>query len=87
MILIVADTGPINYLIQIGHVEVLPRLVEKVVLAASVQVELLRDAAPAVVREWATNPPTWIEIRSAGQPIEAKAFPRPTVRLSRLRGN
>jgi predicted nucleic acid-binding protein len=72
VILIVADTGPINYLIQIGHIEVLPRLVERVVLPATVQNELLRDAAPAVVREWATNPPTWVEIRSAGQPVEAK---------------
>ena len=32
MILIVADTGPINYLIQIGHIELLARLVQKTVL-------------------------------------------------------
>jgi predicted nucleic acid-binding protein len=86
MILIVADTGPINYLIQIGHIEVLPRLVEKVVLPASVQIELLRDAAPAVVRAWATNPPVWIEIQSAGQPIEAKdisAADREAIALAR----
>jgi predicted nucleic acid-binding protein len=86
MILIVADTGPINYLIQIGHIEVLPRLVEKVVLPASVQIELLRDAAPPVVRVWATNPPAWVEIRSAGQPIEAKdisAADREAISLAR----
>ncbi len=56
MILIVADTGPINYLIQIGHIEILPSLVEKVVLPTSVQIELLREAAPVAVRVWATNP-------------------------------
>jgi len=35
MILIVADTGPINYLIQIGEIEILPRIVEKVILPSS----------------------------------------------------
>ena len=35
MILIVADTGPINYLIQIGQIELLAQLVEKTVLPAS----------------------------------------------------
>jgi len=36
MILIVADTGPINYLIQIGCVDTLSQLVKTVVLPASV---------------------------------------------------
>lgn len=72
MILIVADTGPINYLIQIGHVELLSQLVEKTVLPASVQAELLHEAAPAVVRAWAARPPAWVEIRAAEQIISAK---------------
>ena len=72
MILIVADTGPINYLIQIGHIELLAQLVEKTVLPSSVQTELLHDAAPIAVRTWAANPPAWVEIRAAKQTIEAK---------------
>ena len=72
MILIVADTGPINYLIQIGHIELLAQLVEKTVLPSSVQTELLHDAAPPAVRTWAANPPAWVEIRAAKQTIEAK---------------
>lgn len=70
MILIVADTGPINYLIQIGEIEVLPRLVDKVVLPSQVQTELLHEGAPAGVRAWAVNPPRWLEVRSATQTIE-----------------
>lgn len=70
MILIVADTGPINYLVQIEEIEILPRLVEKVVLPDSVRVELLHENAPAVVRAWASHPPSWIEVRSATQTIE-----------------
>ena len=72
MILIVADTGPINYLIQIGQIDLLAQLVEKTVLPSSVQTELLHDAAPFAVRTWAANPPAWVEIRAAKQTIEAK---------------
>ena len=70
MILIVADTGPINYLVQIGEIDFLPRLVEKVVLPGSVRAELLHEGAPVAVRTWASNPPSWVEVRSATQRIE-----------------
>jgi predicted nucleic acid-binding protein len=56
MILIVVD-GPINYLIQIGHIDLLSTLVDKTILPSSVRAELLDDAAPANVRAWAANPP------------------------------
>ncbi len=36
MILIVADTGPINYLVQCGHVDVLRSLVDRVMLTSLV---------------------------------------------------
>jgi predicted nucleic acid-binding protein len=32
--LVIADTGPVNYLILIGHIDVLPALFEKVILPA-----------------------------------------------------
>lgn len=72
MILIVADTGPINYLIQIGEIDILPCIAEKVVVPASVQSELLHDAAPPAVRAWSATPPQWIEVRSATQQIEER---------------
>jgi hypothetical protein len=37
--LVVADTGPINYLILIGHIGILPALFEKVILPAVVRDE------------------------------------------------
>ena len=52
MILIVADTGPINYLIQIGHIDLLAALVDTTVLPASVAVELRHARAPDAVRAW-----------------------------------
>ena len=72
MILIVADTGPVNYLIQTGCIGLLARLVEKTVLPTSVHAELLHHLAPELVRAWAAAPPAWVEIRAATQRIEAK---------------
>ena len=72
MILIVADTGPVNYLIQIGCIGVLAQMAEKTVLPKSVQAELLHPAAPDVVQAWAAAPPAWVEIRTALRLIEAK---------------
>ena len=72
MILIVADTGPVNYLVQIGCIGLLAQLAEKTVLPASVQAELVHRCAPDAVRAWATALPAWVEVREATQLVEAK---------------
>jgi predicted nucleic acid-binding protein len=61
--IVVADTGPINYLILIGHVEILPALFQTVILPSAVRDELAETKAPAPVQAWIAQPPTWIEIR------------------------
>jgi predicted nucleic acid-binding protein len=38
--LVIADTSPVNYLILIGHIELLPALFEKVILPSAVRDEL-----------------------------------------------
>jgi predicted nucleic acid-binding protein len=63
--LVIADTGPINYLIQIGHIELLPRMFERVALPSAVQAELSNSLAPLPVRHWITTPPAWLEIHDA----------------------
>ena len=40
MRLIIADTGPINYLVLIGNIDLLPVLFDKVILPSAVQAEL-----------------------------------------------
>jgi predicted nucleic acid-binding protein len=62
--LIVADTSPVNYLVMIGHIEILPQLFEKVFMPAAVRNELADLEAPSVVREWISTPPAWLEVRS-----------------------
>jgi predicted nucleic acid-binding protein len=48
--IVVADTTPINYLILIGEIEVLPELYGQVIIPHAVCEELLRSRAPGAVR-------------------------------------
>ncbi len=62
MQLVVADTGPVNYLLLIGHLEILPALFDKVILPSIVRDELAKPNAPAAVRDWIANPPAWVDV-------------------------
>jgi len=88
--LVVADTGPRNYLIQIGCVCVcvyaLADLVETVVLPSLVVAELAADGAPVEVRAWASALPPWIEERNAvvaiGMDLEISPADREAITLA-----
>jgi predicted nucleic acid-binding protein len=60
--LVIADTGPINYLVLIGNIDLLPVLFDKVILPSAVQAELIDPDAPPSVREWIADPPAWLDI-------------------------
>lgn len=62
MRLVIADTGPIHYLILIGHIDILPRLFDRVVLPSIVLAELSHELAPASVKRWAAAAPAWLEV-------------------------
>ena len=62
MQLVIADTGPVNYLILIGHIDPLPRIFQRVILPAAVKQELHDIDAPGAVRAWIGSPPAWLEI-------------------------
>lgn len=61
-IVVVADTGPIHYLVLIGQIEILPILFERVSIPSVVRDELADAQAPEAVRRWAQNPPVWLEV-------------------------
>jgi len=65
--IVVADTTPLNYLILIGHINVLGPIYSHVIIPPAVQDELLSSFAPAAVRSWISNPPRWLEIRTPGR--------------------
>ena len=62
MRLVIADTGPVNYLVQIDCIDLLPRIFERVVLPAAVQTELSSPLAPPSVQLWIADSPAWLEI-------------------------
>jgi predicted nucleic acid-binding protein len=61
--IVVADTSPINYLVLIGEIDILPMLYQRILIPRRVHSEMLRSRAPAPVREWANNLPSWCEVR------------------------
>ena len=69
--IVIADTSPINYLILIGEIDVLPALYGRVLIPPSVLAELENPRTPPLVRMWIARPPIWLEVREpshAGDP-------------------
>jgi predicted nucleic acid-binding protein len=62
MRLVVADTSPLRYLVQIDQIELLPRLFEKVFVPSIVCDELRHPSAPEVVRDWIGSGPKWLDV-------------------------
>ena len=62
MRIVVADTGPIHYLVLIGQSEILPALFENVIIPSAVRDELVHAQAPEAVRKWMQAPPLWLEM-------------------------
>ena len=60
--IVVSDTSPLNYLVLIKAIDVLPALFQHVYVPPSVIIELTRLKTPVVVREWGASPPTWLQI-------------------------
>lgn len=58
-----ADTGPIRYLIMIGHIDVLSQMFGVITVPAMVAGELRHQDAPGAVRAWAASPPLWLVVR------------------------
>src|SRR5947207_8964176 len=69
--IVIADTGPVNYLILIGEIEVLPALYGRILIPSSVWEELKEPRAPTAVRSWITRPPAWLETRTPVQAPDA----------------
>lgn len=61
---VIADTGPINYLVCIDQIAVLPKLYGLLIIPPSVRDELSRNRAPETVRSWIANPPDWLQVRT-----------------------
>jgi predicted nucleic acid-binding protein len=69
---VVADTSPLNYLVQINCDFLLPSLYRCVVAPPPVVAELSHDNAPLSVTSWASQLPEGLEVLSIMTPPDAK---------------
>ena len=61
--IVVADTGPVAYLVLIGQIDLAHALYGTLFIPPAVCRELLHPETPAAVRQWAANLPAWAEER------------------------
>lgn len=83
MRLVIADTIPVNYLILIGCVDILPRLFERVAIPRAVEHELLAVSASSPVHGWISAAPAWLEIHeTTGLPSVSGLDPGETAAIA-----
>jgi predicted nucleic acid-binding protein len=69
--IIVSNTSPINYLILIGHINLLPELFGAIIIPQAVYSELSDASAPSPVQTWIATPPNWLKIQPVSQSSDA----------------
>ncbi|MEM9907471.1 MAG: DUF3368 domain-containing protein [Cyanobacteria bacterium P01_D01_bin.44] len=69
--IIVSNTSPINYLILIEQIELLPKLFQQIIIPEAVCNELSDTQAPEPVQSWVAAPPEWLKIQPVSQPSDA----------------
>ncbi len=60
--IIVADAGPLHYLILVDCAGMLPGLFERILIPPVVCDELLHGSTPTKVKDWIEKPPDWLKI-------------------------
>ena len=68
--IVIADTTPLNYLVLIDKVEILPQVYGRVLIPPAVWEEFQRPETPEAVRAWIAQRPAWLEIRTVGRSPE-----------------
>jgi predicted nucleic acid-binding protein len=71
--IIVSNTSPINYLILIGQINLLPELFQQIIIPQAVYTELSDKLAPPPVQAWIATPPSWLKIQTVSQSTDAIA--------------
>lgn len=67
--IVVADTGPLRYLIEVNAIAALPRLFGRVLTTPQVAVELALPSFPQSVRDWIARAPAWLYLESAADQL------------------
>lgn len=65
--MIITDTSPLNYLVLIDAVEILPALFQEVYIPSAVERELQAVGASGKLKMWMQNVPHWLKLRTVGK--------------------
>ncbi len=60
---VVSNTSPLRYLIAVDRADLIESIFGQVLIPRGVEVEITHPSAPAAVRHWMAQEPTWIEVR------------------------
>ncbi len=69
--IVISNTTPLRYLIEIGEADILPALFGQVVIPQAVFDELHDPKTPQQVKDWFSSHPTWLEIKTLSSPPDA----------------
>jgi predicted nucleic acid-binding protein len=72
IVIVVADTSPLNYLVTIDEIDILPMLFGEVLIPSAVLRELQHERTSLKVRTWSQNLPSWVVVKTVDprMPIE-----------------
>ena len=62
--IVVSDTSPINYLLLIDQLDLLPRLFQQIIIPDVVRDEMLDLGAPPVLQQWISDSPPWLTVQA-----------------------
>jgi predicted nucleic acid-binding protein len=68
---IVADTTPLNYLVLVEAVDILPKLYGRVLIPPAVQAELSDPKTPDMVSAWIAQSPSWLSVVPLRMPADS----------------
>ncbi len=62
--IVVSDTSPVNYLLLIDQIDLLPRLFQQIIIPDVVRKEMLDPLAPPSLQQWIAHPPSWLRVQT-----------------------
>ena len=62
--LVIADSSPLIALVNIGHIDVLPKLFGEIIIPPAVAIEIASSNRPDAVRQLAAIPPAWLKVQA-----------------------
>ena len=69
--LVVSNTSPLRYFIVAGCSHLIERLFGAVLIPRAVERELTHVSAPAILRQWMQERPSWLQVCDLDEPIDS----------------